>query len=182
MALLSAAKAAGFVAHGGVIAYPTEGVYGLGCDPFNEAAVDAVRELKGRPPAKGMIAIVASLADLDTWVDWSGIDRQSIVECWPGPVTWVLPATEQAPETICADGAIAVRVPAHGPMLELLTACGCALVSTSANPSDSPPATTPNQIRQYFGNAVPIVEGPLGGRQQPTEIRNARSGQVLRKG
>ncbi|MFK7956647.1 MAG: L-threonylcarbamoyladenylate synthase [Lysobacterales bacterium] len=182
MALLNARDAAGFVSQGGVIAYPTEGVFGIGCDPFNDAAVDAVLELKGRPADKGMIVIASNISQIDPWVAWAQIDRGSILASWPGPVTWILPATDQAPPLVTSNNAIAVRIPSHPPMRELLDACETPLVSTSANRSSEAPASTHEQVNDYFAYSVPIVDGPLGGRQQPTEIRDARSGQVVRKG
>ncbi len=182
MAVLKAADAAPFVTQGGVIAYPTEGVYGIGCDPCNEAAVDAVMALKGRPADKGMIVIARAISQLDLWIDWAQIDRPSVLASWPGPVTWILPATDQAPSSITSNNAIAARIPSHPPMCELLDACQMPLVSTSANPSGAAPACTQDQVNEYFDFAVPIVDGALGGRRNPTEIRDARSGKILRKG
>ena len=102
---------------GGVIAYPTEGVWGLGCDPLDEAAVLRLLALKQRRVDKGLILVAASVAQLDGLVDWQALGaatRDEVLASWPGPHTWIVPATTRVPHWISgAHDSIAVRVSAH---------------------------------------------------------------------
>ncbi len=168
---------------GGVIVYPTEAVMGLGCSPWNEAAVARVLRLKRRPASKGLIVVAAAVEQLDGVVDFSRAAhrRREILASWPGPVTWLLPATPAVPEQLTGRGAVlAVRVSAHPVVRELCTAAGL-LVSTSANPSGCMPARTAHRARAYFGTAVDYyVPGAVGGAAGPSSIKDALSGRLVR--
>ena len=142
MAPVSLVQAADVVRSGGVIAYPTEAVYGLGCDPRCEAAVQRILELKGRPADKGLIVLANHIDDVHGWIDWDDVLLQRVQPTWPGPVTWIVPATDQAPPWLLVDGQLALRVTDHADARQLITACGCALVSTSANRAGEPAPST----------------------------------------
>lgn len=168
---------------GEVIAYPTEAVWGLGCDPFNAAAVDRLLELKQRPASKGLILIAASLAQVEPWL--AGLDaaqRAAVEASWPGPVTWVVPVDASMPAWIRGDhDSVAVRVSAHAGVQALCRAWGGVLVSTSANLSGQPAITRRDDILAQFGSALGhVLHGELGGDTKPSEIRDALSGTVLR--
>ena len=126
---------------GGVIAYPTEAVFGLGCLPENRAAVERVLAIKRRSWRKGLLLIGSDLAQLERFVVLpSGRRRKDVIASWPGPVTWVLPATRHAPSWISGGrDSVAVRLTDHPLARELCAAVGQALVSTSANVSRRPP-------------------------------------------
>ncbi len=171
------------VRDGGVIAYPTEAVWGLGCDPFNAAAVAALLRMKHRPSAKGLIVVAADIGQFGAWledVDPSGLERLGAT--WPGPVTWLVPAGRSVPRWITGRHAtVALRVSAHPVVQSLCRAVGKPLVSTSANPSGLSPAMNSMKVRTYFGADVgAIVEGRLGGAAAPSQIRDLASGEVLR--
>ncbi len=169
---------------GGIIAYPTEAVFGLGCLPEDVYSVARILSLKGRSVRKGLILVAASLEQLDAYVDYpDDVVRQKISASWPGPVTWVLPATANVPGWITGyKDTIAVRVSAH-PVVQALCEEAGVIVSTSANPAGKTPATNAFKIRSYFGNEIDyILSGNTGGKELPTEIRNAISGKVLRTG
>lgn len=175
--------AARLLQEGGVVAYPTEGVWGLGCDPFNEAAVRRVLDLKQRPEAKGLIIIAASIDQVAGWLTGlTAAQRAACEATWPGPYTWVVPDT-RAPEWLRGRHAsIAVRVSAHPGVQALCRTFGGALVSTSANRSGRPPAPGPLALRREFGRGLDyILPGRLGGDGKPSEIRDAVTGIVLRK-
>jgi L-threonylcarbamoyladenylate synthase len=178
-------QAARVLRDGGLVAYPTEGVYGLGCDPMNEAAVDRLLILKQRPRAKGLILIAAAPEQLDPFM--APLEpplRERVLARWPGPVTWVVPAAPTAPEWVRgAHETIAVRVTAHPLAASLCRAAGMAIVSTSANLSGHDPARSAQEVVAQLGGRVDcILEGALGGLDRPTEILDARTGQVLRSG
>jgi L-threonylcarbamoyladenylate synthase len=173
------------VRRGGVIAYPTEGVYGLGCDPQDKAAVDRLLTLKGRAPAKGLILIA------DTWERLRRFLRplpaemaERVLPTWPGPVTWVLPARWGVPGWLRGRyRTLAVRVTAHPVCVALCRAAGRALVSTSANRAGGTPAMSAARVRRIFPRGLDyVLPGELGGSLTSTEIRDGRTGQVIRRG
>ena len=182
---LNTADAAACLARGGIIAYPTEGVWGLGCDPEDEVAVLRLLRVKQRPVEKGLILIAGSAAQLEAIVDWQALDagrRDALLTSWPGPNTWVVPALPAVPRWITGThDSVAVRVSAHAPVVALCEAFGRALVSTSANPAGAP---SPHSIAELDAGILASIDGVLdgetGGRGQPSTIRDARSGQILR--
>lgn len=169
---------------GGVIAYPTEAVYGLGCDPLNRAAVMRLLAIKQRPVAKGLILIADDFSRLLPFVQPpDDVLQQRLDASWPGPVTWLLPARPETPTWLRGrHTSIAVRVTAHRGAAALCAAFGGALVSTSANRLGQPPARTPLQVRQRCSGVDLVLHGATGGRRRPSEIRDARSGELVRAG
>jgi L-threonylcarbamoyladenylate synthase len=168
---------------GGVIACPTEAVWGLSCDPNNEDAVNYLLALKGRPVSKGLILVAASRQQVDFLL--SGLteeQRQTVCATWPGPTTWLVPHLSLVPAWICGEHAsVAVRVSDHPLVSALCTAWGGPLVSTSANPAGARPAREAFQVRRYFGDTLDFVlAGGVGAAARPTTIRDARSGRIIR--
>jgi L-threonylcarbamoyladenylate synthase len=171
---------------GGVIAYPTEAVYGLGCDPWNRAAVERLFALKGRPPTQGVLLICADFEQASRFIDLPNTPASAVAratETWPGPYTWIFPRAEDVPEWITGGHAgIALRVTAHAPAAELCRQYGGALVSTSANRHGNPPARSADELRAAFGDSIDaILAAPLGGLERPTPIRDAISGESVRR-
>jgi L-threonylcarbamoyladenylate synthase len=182
---LSITDAVRVLHRGGVIAYPTEAVWGLGCDPFDEAAVTRLLAIKQRPVDKGLILVAGELAQLDDLLDWEALptDRsEAVFASWPGPHTWIVPASGRVPHWITgAHDGVAVRVSAHPLVVALCTAFGGPLVSTSANPAGALPPTTLADFDPTLRAALAgIVAGDTGGLDRPTGIRDARSGAWLR--
>jgi L-threonylcarbamoyladenylate synthase len=170
---------------GGVVAYPTEAVWGLGCDPRDEAATLRLLGLKQREVEKGLILIAADEAQLAPFIDMAALDaaqRDAVRASWPGPHTWIVPASANAPRWITgAHDGIAVRVSAHPVVVALCEAFGGALVSTSANRAGEPAAHAIADLDPRIVTAVDaIAGGETGGLARPTDIRDARSGAVLR--
>ncbi len=177
--------AAGLVLRtGGVIAYPTEAVWGLGCDPQNRRAVERLLKLKHREWQKGLILIASSIEQIEPYIDVpSRMAWRRATTSWPGPSTWVFPATDYCPMWISGDrDSVAVRVTAHPVARKLCEAFGSALVSTSANRAGEPPAGGVNALRIGFRHQVDlIVPGALGDLDKPTIIRDAANGHILRR-
>ncbi|MCB1762045.1 MAG: L-threonylcarbamoyladenylate synthase [Gammaproteobacteria bacterium] len=168
---------------GGIIAYPTEAVYGLGCDPLDGAAVQRLLLLKGRQLHKGLILIAADFAQLRPFV--APLDRQMmqpVLQSWPGPNTWIVPAAEHLPHWLTGGReTLAVRVTNHPIAAALCRNSQMPLVSTSANPSGFRPARSALSVRRIFPSGIDlIVHGPLGALDRPTRIRDARSGATIR--
>lgn len=180
---LTAAIAA--LRRGGVVAYPTEAVWGLGCDPFDAVAVTRLLEIKQRPADKGLILVAGEVAQLDGLLDWDALPgqrRDAVLASWPGPNTWVIPATARAPRLVAgAHDSLAVRVSAHPAVVALCDAFGGPLVSTSANLAGQPPASLYSALDPALLSRLDaVVTGDTGGLGAPTAIRDARSGAVLR--
>ena len=169
--------------YGGVIAYPTEAVFGLGCNPFNAQAVHKILAMKKRPISKGLILIAAEWEQLAPllMVPDKTVLKNMLATC-PGPTTWVIPAQPWIPHWLkgCHDS-LAVRVTDHPGASDLCLAFNGPLVSTSANITGLKPAKNSLQIRRQFAKLdVLIVPGPLGKEKQTTRIMDAISGRKLR--
>lgn len=168
---------------GGVIAYPTEGVWGLGCDPDDADALARVIALKGRASDKGLILIAGSLEQLEPWLARLDAEQRGrLAASWPGPNTWLIPDNGRAQPLLRGDHTtLAVRVSDHPLVQQLCAAWGGPLVSTSANRAGEAPAMSAQAVRETFGGDVAaIVDGPLGGRDRPSTIRDLLSDRVLR--
>lgn len=176
---------------GGLIVYPTEAVYGIGCDPRNPQALRRLLALKHRDPRKGLILVAASEDQLAPFLHPQtrrAAYMTAVRESWPGPRTWVLPCADDiSPLLRGAHDTLAVRVTAHPWVAALCRVFGGPLVSTSANIASRPPARGLLDVRRMFGVGLDIrrdalLSGPVDRRLRPTPIRDARSGRVLRKG
>lgn len=171
------------LACGGVVAYPTEAVWGLGCEPLNRHAFERLIELKQRPLHKGVILIAAEFEQLETFI--APVPKAKLnpaLDSWPGPHTWLMPAAEWVPKYLTGGRAtLAVRVTAH-PVAAALCRKYCGpIVSTSANISGRPPARTALQVRRMFGGRLDyILPGETGGLAKPTTIRDLVTGKLLR--
>ncbi len=177
-------QAARAIHGGGIVAYPTEAVFGLGCDPLNPKAVHNLLALKHRPMDKGLILIAADLAQLAPFIAPLSTEAEAqLAATWPGPHTWLLPARPDTPRWLRGrHDSIAVRVTAHPIAAALCQTAGQALVSTSANPTGKAPATSALRVRRYFPDALQhILHGTLGPEPGPTPIRDLTSGRWLRK-
>lgn len=170
---------------GAVVAYPTEAVYGLGCDPANEQAVRHLLALKQRSPDAGLILIADRFESFQPFI--GEVDEnhlQLALASWPGPVTWLFPRAENVPDWLAGKHpAIALRVTDHEVCRKLCVSFGGAIVSTSANPTNRPAPKTAAAVADYFPDGLAgIVEGEVGGRELPSEIRDLLSGQLIRAG
>lgn len=172
---------------GGVIAYPTEGVWGLGCDPQDYHAVQDLLQLKQRPVEKGLILVAADIQQLEPYLQGLNTQqRQTLAQSWPGPHTWLVPANEQVPQWISGGQAtVALRVSAHPIIQALCRGFGAALVSTSANLSGKAAARSLLDVQLQFSSKVAqrvrVVPGSLGEQNKPTAIRELLTGKIIRR-
>jgi len=176
-------SAARIVRAGGVIAYPTETVYGLGCDPFDEAAVRRVLEIKQRPVEKGLILVAAGLAQLEGLVELTEAEWRTLEQTWPAPITYLLPATTKVPEWVRGRfDKVAVRVSTHPLARALAASVGTPIISTSANRAGRPPARNRFQVARQLGAELDfIVSGDTGLSGRPSTIIDLQSGETLRR-
>lgn len=168
--------------HGSVIAYPTEAVYGLGCDPLNERAIQTILDLKQRPVEKGMILLASSYQQIEDYIEVDNLIKERITQTWPGPFTWIIPAKPWVPKNLTGHrNTLAVRVTNHPIAAKICEYFGGAIVSTSANPTGLKPPRTLLQLRKYFARQkLFIIPGKTGPLSQPTTIQDAITGRKIR--
>ncbi|NTS78639.1 threonylcarbamoyl-AMP synthase [Catenovulum sp. SM1970] len=170
---------------GGVIAYPTEAVFGLGCDPDNQAAVEKILAIKNRPVEKGLILLAGDYSQLLPYIDEAAIPeqkREEMLARWPDGITHVVPANRDTAKFLTGQfDTIAVRITSQQDVVDLCQATGKPVVSTSCNYSGEEPARTWQQAEQDVGDAVDfIIKGKTLGYTQPSQIIDALTGEVFR--
>jgi L-threonylcarbamoyladenylate synthase len=164
---LSIDDAAAKILAGEVVAFPTETVYGLGANAWDEAAVKKIFQVKSRPSDNPIIVHVASWAQVEELVDWGTLsaEEQTIVKkltgaFWPGPLTLVLPKSSRVSNVVTAGlPTVTVRWPAHPTAQELIEKAGVPIAAPSANVSGGPSATTAEHVRADFGADFPVIDG-----------------------
>jgi L-threonylcarbamoyladenylate synthase len=171
--------AARVLRQGGIVAYPTEYCFGLGCDPRDRNAVLRLLRIKRRAAAKGLIVLGADIDQLTPYVQEL---PPAVLKTWPGPHTWLVTPRAGTPAWITGGGArIAVRVTAHRPAAELCRAAGMGIVSTSANRAGEKPARAWREVLRRFGAEIDVVlSGRVGNAAAPTPIRDAITGAQVR--
>lgn len=177
-------RAAAVIRAGGIVAYPTEAVFGFGCDPGKRQSVSRLCELKQRPLSAGLILLAADLGQLPGWIDPDEDELGALLSETPVPTSWVVRAGPLAAPWITGGrDTLAVRLSRHALASELCEAAGGPLVSTSANRRGRLPARSAVTVRRQFGRAVDFVlGGPTGGGDKPSELRVAATGELLRAG
>jgi len=157
--------AAEVVDKGGLICYPTDTVYGLGCDPLNSSAIERTRRVKG-VPTRPLPVLVRDIQNAERLAQISVRARKLARKFWPGPLTMVLPALGVLPENLAPDGTVGLRSPKHSICLNLLDLCAGALVGTSANLTGNQPAVSAEEAARGLGDHVDVIldggRAPLG--------------------
>ena len=175
-------EATQWLREGGVICYPCEGVWGFGCDPFDETAVSRVLSIKQREQAKGLIVIAHNAEQFRPELDQlNAATRKIIASSWPGRVTWLLP-TDRFPDWITGYFAtVAGRVPDHEQARTLAKSFNSPIVSTSANVADEPPCLSEEDVRNKFSQQVDyILSGSINHDAGASEIFSALNGERIR--
>jgi L-threonylcarbamoyladenylate synthase len=171
-----------FIKRGGVIAYPTESCFGLGCDPANRRAVQRILALKGRPQRKGLILVGSDLRQFSRYLAPLPFGFEArLSEWWPGPNTLLLPVSKHCPRWLNgAHDTLAVRVTAHPGCRSLCHAIGMALISTSANRAGCRPIKDAKTCTRIFGKQVLTLPGQIGRHKRPSRIIEPLSGKTYR--
>ena len=175
-------QAAQKIKQGAVIAYPTEAVWGLGCDPYNEQAVQRILTIKQRPIHKGLILVAATIEQFaHLLTDVTEAQLQQLHATWPGPNTWLVAHHQRLPFWVTGQHhTVALRVSDHPLIQQLCTLTG-PIISTSANPAGLPAATSRLRVEQYFhGQLDDVLDSDLGGYLSPSLIRDLASGRIIR--
>jgi L-threonylcarbamoyladenylate synthase len=180
---ISSRRLTSFLKRGGLIAYPTESCYGLGCDPANRKAVQRILKLKRRPQRKGLILIAAHFHQVARYLQPLTLaDQARLQNDDRHATTYLMPTLHSAPRWLRGEhDTLAVRLTAHSLDRQLCRSAGSALVSTSANRSGQRPAKTFAECRRLFGKKVWVLPGRVGKRKQPSTIRTWVGGKIIRK-
>jgi L-threonylcarbamoyladenylate synthase len=181
-------RAAEIIRRGGLVAFPTETVYGLGANALDPAAVERIFEAKGRPASSPLIVHVATVEMARTLVrEWPDAAEKLARRFWPGPLTLVLPKQPTVPSRVTAGlDTVGVRIPAHPVALDLLRTSGVPIAAPSANRFTEVSPTTAQHVRDSLGGAVDwiIDAGPaeVGIESAVLALTNADKPRLLRPG
>ena len=175
-------RLAAHLRRGGLIAYPTESCYGLGCDPRNHRAVQRLLKIKGRPQRKGLILIAGRFDQLASYLQpLTSTQQEELCSGGAQAVTFLMPARANCPRWLRGMyDTLAVRITAHPQATALCNALDMALVSTSANRSGDKPARTHVDCLRRFGGQALVLPGRVGKRRRPSTIRDWASGRIIR--
>lgn len=170
-----------------MIAFRTDTFYGLGADPFNAAAVERIRELKGREGDKPILLLISDVNQIERLLTERSTEFTNLAEkFWPGPLTIVCKATTDLPEGITAGtGTVGVRLPADTRVRDLVRECGGTLTATSANPAGGDPARSAEDVKGYFPEGLDlIIDGGQVTAIEPSTVVDATTSppRVVREG
>ena len=170
------------IAAGAVIGYPTDTIWGFGCDPLNHASVQRILDIKGRGRAKGLILLASSLDQCEGFIDVDSEQRRTLGQPCERPTTWLVNAGEACPAWIRGQHpTVAVRITRHPLIRQLCESLGFPLVSTSANRSGRATVRNALQMQRQFGDEVDyVITGFSTGGGGASEIKSLATGQVLR--
>jgi L-threonylcarbamoyladenylate synthase len=175
--------AAEILRNGGVIAYPTEGVFGLGCLPSEELAIKRILTIKNRDESKGLILIASDAKQLDPWIKLPNktLLPKPIEHC---PITWIVPFSKKISKLVTGKNeGVAIRLTTNPIVRSICSRVESAIISTSANLSGQPIVKSQTELKEKFVNLVDfIVPGNCGQASGPSEIRNLMTGKILRNG
>ncbi len=159
-------EASKIIQKGGLVAFPTETVYGLGANAFDPEAIAKIFKLKNRPADNPLIVHISSLEMLPKLVNNISETNQKLIDnFWPGPLAIVFPKSQLVPDIVTAGlNTVVIRFPNNPIAQQLIAKCGAPLAAPSVNPSGKPSSTNPQHIRDYFENQIFVVEG------EPSEI------------
>ncbi|CAL4325088.1 Threonylcarbamoyl-AMP synthase [Buchnera aphidicola (Cavariella theobaldi)] len=167
-----------------VIAYPTESMFGLGCDPTSPKAVYKLLHLKKRKIEKGLILVASNYSQIKRYINELALSSQQkkmMFFFWPGPFTFLVPANFSAPYWLTGKfNTVAVRISAHSSIVQLCNMFGKAIISTSANISNMPPCLSEKSVFKEFGQDFPLYNGKIGHEKKPSTIIDVINGQFIR--
>lgn len=180
------AEIASVVKASGVIAYPTDTIYGLGCNPLDSPALDRLYEIKRRPKGYPLLILLDSADRLSRWCDGIPMSALRLMKFWPAPLTLVVKVKDNLPDNLMqGEDSLGFRVPALDICRALCTAAGGALTSTSINRRGMPPIQNPGEIAMEFGIEIDMLVdiGPLPPSSPSTIVRCiGNETEIIRKG
>ena len=177
-------KASQIVSQGGIVIFPTDTVYGIGCNPYNKESVEKIYKIKSRDIMKSLPVLTYSIETAEKIVEFDQFTKKIVKKFWPGPLTVILKVTDKKiKESLNLENKIAIRIPDHKCTLELLKKCNF-LVGTSANISGNLPYTDPEECLKNLENYDIFVDGGIitsKGESTIIEIENKKI-KIIREG
>jgi len=177
-------KASQIVNHGGIVIFPTDTVYGIGCNPYNKEAVEKIYKIKSRDIMKSVPVLTYSIKTAEKIVEFNQFTKKIVEKFWPGPLTVILKVTDKKiKESLNLENKIAIRIPDHKCTLELLKKCNF-LVGTSANISGDLPYTDPEECLKKLETYDIFIDGGIitsKGESTIIEIENEQI-KIIREG
>lgn len=171
-----------FIANGGVVAYPTESCFGLGCDPKNFRGIKKLNILKKRPVTKNFILISSELRQIKGIVkEFNKKQIKMLYTKWPGPHTWLIKANHKCPSWLKSNDKVAVRIPDLNTCQDLLTSIGMTITSTSANKTKQRPIKNYREACRQYGQGIHIIKGRIGKNKKPSQIQDFETKVIIRK-
>tara|TARA_B100001059_G_scaffold236582_1_gene287977 strand:- start:3753 stop:4298 length:546 start_codon:yes stop_codon:yes gene_type:complete len=176
---LDPSDASEIIKNGGVVIYPTEGIYGIGCDPFNRSSIEDIFKIKGRESDKSFIILCSKINHIERVINIKLFDKRKLND--NSFTTWIVPSSEDCPTWLEKDKSVAIRITNHPVIDELCHYLNGPIVSTSANYSNQKYINDITIIEKHFDGKVDcIVNGSLGKEKKPSMIRNILTNKILR--
>ena len=172
-----------FIRSGKLVAYPTESIYGIGCDPFNQNSVEKIFKIKARPRSKPMILVASNISQLINIVEIEDLSDE-VRESWPGHITWVIPCKDKCPQWLMNTNnkTVAIRISQHPVIVEMCDLLQSPIISTSANKTNEEPIKLPTELMNVFNQEIDfLVKGELGNRTNPSIIKEMETGLIIRE-
>ena len=176
------AGAISYLKSGGIIAYPTEAVYGIGCDPYNKDSVKRITQIKKRESYKSYILVASELNQLADLININSLSEE-VLDSWPGHNTWLIKPKKNIPSWLIdnENGLIAIRVSSHPEIVELCQFFKNPIISTSANISGNKVFKNHHDVERVLGSYLDyLVLGNVGEYSEPSIIRDMKTGKVIR--
>lgn len=170
-----------FILRGGIIAYPTESCFGLGCDPKNKKAINKIIRIKKRLHNKNFILIGSSMNEFSSFVHpINELTKKNLFTKWPGPHTWILNANNICPSWLTKNSKIAIRIPSFNPCRSLIKSIGMAITSSSLNLSGKVPLKSYRDVCKFLPTEVKIIKGRVGKNKNPSVIQDFETMNIIR--
>ena len=174
-------RLARFIRRGGIIAYPTESCFGLGCDPRNRKAINKIIKLKKRSLNKNFILIGSSTKQFDCFINPSNdATKKNLFSKWPGPHTWVITANNRCPNWLKSNSKIALRISSFSPCQILTESLGMAITSSSLNLSGKIPLKNYRDVCRFLPKQVKLIRGRVGKSKRPSVIQDFKTKKIIR--
>jgi len=170
-----------FIRRGGVIAYPTESCFGLGCDPKNKKAINKIIKLKKRSLNKNFILIGSSLKHFDYFTNsFNDVTKENLFSKWPGPHTWIIKANNRCPNWLKSNSKIALRIPSFSNCQALINSIDMAITSSSLNLSGKIPLKNYRDVCRFLPDQVKLIKGRIGKNRNPSVIQDFKTKNIIR--
>jgi len=170
-----------FIRRGGIIAYPTESCFGLGCDPKNKKAINKIIKLKKRSLNKNFILIGSSLKHFDYFTNsFNDVTKENLFSKWPGPHTWIIKANNRCPNWLKSNSKIALRIPSFSNCQALINSIDMAITSSSLNLSGKIPLKNYRDVCRFLPDQVKLIKGRIGKNRNPSVIQDFKTKKIIR--